>query len=950
MTPERWQQVETLFHRALERQSAEREAFLREQCGNDSDLRREVDRLLTRASEADRFLEQQPFDETTLTVQYPEAGISHKIGPYQVVSRLGAGGMGVVYRAHDSKLRRDVAIKILPSEFAHDPERLTRFRREAYALASLNHPNIAAIYGLEESGDSECLVMELVEGEVLHGPLLPAEALKIAEQLADALAAAHDKGIVHRDLKPSNIKITPEGRVKVLDFGLAKALGQEKNPDLTQPSASKPGATMLGRILGTPGYMSPEQARGAVVDQRTDIWAFGCVLYELLAGKRAFQGKTIEDTIGAVLASEPEWRALPSKVPARIKDLLRRCLQKDPNRRPSDIREARSVIERVSGRRNWWRYAAAAMLLLTAGAAASIALLRQPAPISDPSQWAQLTKFPDSVSQPAFSSDGRMVAFIHGPSTFFGPGQIYVKILPDGDPVELTHDSTEKLHPQFSPDGTRIAYGTYLDQRFAWDTWEVPVLGGEPRQMFTNATGLTWTAPGRLLFSEIKMGVHMGVVTADENRGHQRDVYLPMSDPRMAHRSYLSPDGKWVLLVEMDDDHLWEPCRVVPFDGSTPGYKVGPPNGGCTTGAWSPDGRWMYMTSNGVGENHIWRQRFPNGKPEQITFGPTEEEGVAIAPDGRSFITAVALANSELWLHDAAGERQVPIEGNPATPMFTPDGRKVVYRLAKEPPSEFSWFHDSGEVRIADLSSGRSEPVVRGVEAFSFDLSFDGKQVVLQTSSPSGQPQLWLAPLDHSAPPHQIPNVAGGFPRFLPDGEILFRQTAESTAVGTTGFMYRTKEDGSGMQKALEAPVLIPYGISPDGKWLQAWAPVQKSGFPAMQLFPLAGGTPIPIATATGFQWSRDGRYVSIMSLGGSLMPEGRGYIVPLPPGQMYPSIPAGGFSSEEQVARLPGAKRIDLAGADSSVPGGLVPGPSADTYLFYRNRVQRNLYRIPIR
>jgi serine/threonine protein kinase len=874
-----------------------------------------------------------------------------QLGPYQVLSPLGIGGMGEVYRAHDSKLGRDVAIKTLPATFARDSARLARFRREARALASLNHPNIGAIYGLEEAGGVECLVLELVEGETLCGPLPIAIALDRADQVAAALEAAHEKGIVHRDLKPANVKVTPKGSVKVLDFGLAKAIqGSEPARDLSQAGTVSAAHTMAGHILGTPGYMSPEQARGQEVDQRADIWAFGCLLYELLTGKRVFQGDTAQDTIAAVLEREPDWSALPPKASTKIRELLRRCLEKDPRNRLSHISEARRVIEQA--RRGWNRWAVAAVAAaLIAGVAVGAALWLRPSStsISDPSKWVQLTKFSDSVTQPALSPDGKMVAFIRGPSTFFGPGQVYVKILPDGDPVELTHDATAKLYPEFSPDGARIAYGTYLDREFAWDTWTVPVLGGDPQRMFKNATGLVWTSPGQLLFSEIKMGVHMGVVAADVNRIKQRDVYLPMSEPRMAHRSYLSPDRKWVLLVEMDDDHLWEPCRVVPFDGSSAGYKVGPPAGGCTAGAWTPDGKWMYLTSNASGANHIWRQRFPNGQPEQVTAGPTEEEGIAMAPDGRSFITAVALENTSLWLHDYKGEHQISLEGNGAQPKFTPDAKKLLYRIVKEPPSEWGFYRDAGEVRIADLATGRSEPAVRGLLAFDYDLSADGRQVVMQTEGADGKPQLWLAPLDHSGPPKRISGAEGGFPRFLPSGEILFRRTEGSTAFNSTGFMYRIRTDGTGVRKALEAAILIPWDVSPDGKWLSAWAPLHGDGPPAVQAFPLEGGSPVLVGISTGLVWSPDGRYVSVNSSAATVVPEGRAYIIPLPSGQSLPPIPAGGFNSEEQVARLPGAHKIDVSAAVSDVAGRVYPGPSPDVYVYYRGRAQRNLYRIPI-
>ena len=274
-----------------------------------------------------------------------------RIGPYQLQALLGAGGMGEVYRARDSKLDRDVAIKILPRAFISDPERLARFEREARMLASLNHPNIGAIYGFEEAGSLRGLVLELVDGETLadriqRGPIAVAESLSIARQIADALDAAHEKGIIHRDLKPANIKITPGGIVKVLDFGLAKAAaGDPVGSDLSQSPTVAIGGTSEGVILGTAPYMSPEQARGHAVDKATDIWAFGCVLYEMLTGRITFAGETVSDTIAAILERQPDWSRLPVSTPANIHHLLQRCLDKDPKRRRRDIREARVELD-----------------------------------------------------------------------------------------------------------------------------------------------------------------------------------------------------------------------------------------------------------------------------------------------------------------------------------------------------------------------------------------------------------------------------------------------------------------------------------------------------------------------------------------------------------------------------------------------------------------------------
>ena len=276
-----------------------------------------------------------------------------KLGPYEITAPLGAGGMGEVYRARDSRLARDVALKVLPEAFAADAQRMARFEREAKVLASLNHPGIASIYGLEESGSARSLVMELVEGPMLaeriaQGPIPMDDALPIARQICEGLEYAHERGIIHRDLKPANVKFTPEGSVKLLDFGLAKALEDESvaGDPSTSPTISRL-ATQAGVILGTAAYMSPEQARGRPADRRADIWAFGCLLYEMLTAKRAFGGENVSETLAAIMRDEPEWRALPQTVPPRIRDLLRRCLSKDPKQRLQAIGDARIAIEEV---------------------------------------------------------------------------------------------------------------------------------------------------------------------------------------------------------------------------------------------------------------------------------------------------------------------------------------------------------------------------------------------------------------------------------------------------------------------------------------------------------------------------------------------------------------------------------------------------------------------------
>ena len=354
--------VSDLYHRALECTGEERSAFLQEACGGDTALREELESLLRYEPHSSRFLEKPAAVVANNSPGGPDASqmIGRQFGPYRLVAPLGAGGMGEVYRARDTKLGRDVAIKILPSHFTADAERRSRFAREARLLATLNHPHIGAIYGLEETDGVTALVLELVEGPTLadrlaRGPLPIPEAIAIARQIAEALDSAHEKGIVHRDLKPANIVLqsvanasgVPSGaaRAKVLDFGLAKTMAFGAEGDLTQRASGTLDATAEGRILGTPAYMSPEQARGQAIDKRTDIWAFGCVLFEMLSGRRAFPGDTMSDTFVSILEREPDWTALPAATPGAVRTLLDRSMRKDPANRLHDIADARIELD-----------------------------------------------------------------------------------------------------------------------------------------------------------------------------------------------------------------------------------------------------------------------------------------------------------------------------------------------------------------------------------------------------------------------------------------------------------------------------------------------------------------------------------------------------------------------------------------------------------------------------
>jgi eukaryotic-like serine/threonine-protein kinase len=934
MDPERWRKIEEILHAALALEAHARRAFLDTVCGHDQELRRELESLLAQQQEAGCFLETRvPGTES------PPAAplVGRQVGPYQIHGLLGAGGMGEVYRAHDSKLGREVALKALPATFARDPERLARFRREARTLANLNHPNIGMIYGLEESDEAICLVLELVEGEPLQGPLPMAKALDYAGQIAEALQTAHEKGVIHRDLKPANVKVNPQGRVKVLDFGLAKAAWGDSQAPVSNAAPVLGTETLVGQIMGTPPYMSPEQAQGRPVDQRTDTWSFGCLLYELLTGKRAFPGEGVSDTIAAVLEREPDWSALPAKTPTRIRRLLRRCLEKDAGRRLPAIRAAREEIDKVQRGLSRWQAAAMAAAAVTILAAGATVYLRAPVHPASRSEWVQLTNFPDSVSQPALSADGRMLAFVRSPETFAVPGEIYVKTLPNGEPVQLTSDNLSKMSPAFSPDGTRIAYTVVTQQDYVWDTWVAPSARGAPRPWLTNASGLIWLDKQQLLFSVVEPDLHMGVVTADEGRRARRWVYMPASSRGMAHRSYPSPDRKWVLLVEMERAN-WLPCRLVPMDGSSAGHPVGPPEGACTFAAWSPDGKWMYLSSSAGGSYHIWRQRFPAGQPEPLTSGPTEEEGIAVAPDGRSLITSVGLRQSAVFVHASGGDRQVSREGYSFDPKFTPDGKRLCYRVLKGvlPQS------DPCELRIVDLDSGRDVPLlpslkVSGQIGLAYDISRDGKQVVAAALDGEGKARLWIADVDGQAAPRQIPNVAGDYVHFGAAGEVFFRAFE-----GRSPYVYRANLDGSQLRRMVDLPA-VPRSISPDGKWMVARVQTERA---STQIgFPLQGGKPTRIYTGSTWywHWSTDQTllYISVPDSGVATTAAGRTYVIPLTPGQALPSVPEGGFQQADDLARLPGVRIIDAFD--------VAAGPNRDVWAFSRANAQRNLYRIPL-
>jgi Tol biopolymer transport system component len=665
----------------------------------------------------------------------------------------------------------------------------------------------------------------------------------------------------------------------------------------------------------------------------------------MLSGHKAFEGTTELETLQMVIHGTP--KPLGDALPAKLSAVVEKALEKQPDDRYQSMREMLVDLRRAIRQsdiivpsaplvlpqkrtRMWMMTGGAAILIGIATVAGLFLNRRSTLPVAPVHQdYVQLTNFADSVVSPALSADGRMLAFIRGDSTFVGPGEIYVQILPNGEPVQLTHDEAQKMSPVFSPDGSRIAY-TVANESSDWSTWTIPSLGGTPRPLLTNAEGLTWipstASPSRVLFSELTgESIHMVVSTATESRLAPRRVYVPPVLNGMAHRSALSPDGRSVLVVEMVSG--WQPCRVVPYDGSSLGRIVGPGRAPCTYAAWSPDGQWVYVSANAENGFHIWRQKFPNGEPEQVTSGATEEEGLAFAPDGRSFVTSIGIDQNTIWIHDSQGDRQITSQGYGYQPRFSPDKTQLYYML-RAGASTQTWVR--GALWVRALKSETPERLFPDFLMQDYDISADGNHVVFTSADGS----IWVAPLDRSAAPHQLPDARSSRAVFGPDGDVFFVQDRT---------LYRTKPDGSGRQKAIDAPVLMLYAISPDGKWAAVWVGT------AVDVYPLHGGPPVelcPVCATVGadhrgitppvVSWSRNGKFF-FMHFAWTTRET---YAIPLHSGRMLPPLPKGGISAQE-VAAMPEARRISQLRAFSS------DDPSV--YAFMRQTPHRNIYRVPV-
>jgi eukaryotic-like serine/threonine-protein kinase len=771
--------------------------------------------------------------------------IGTKLAHFEITSHLGLGGMGDVYQATDAKLGRSVAIKFLPEAFSHDTERVARFQREARVLASLNHSNIAAIHGLEEIDSRHFLVMELVSGETLaerikRGAIPIEEALPIAKQIAEGLEEAHEKGIIHRDLKPANIKITPDGKVKVLDFGLAKAYERESSDASVSNSPTiSMAATNAGVILGTAAYMSPEQARGKAVTRATDIFAFGAVLYELLTGKQAFQGEDAGDILASVVKTEPDWSLLPHSTPPGIRTMLQRCMRKDPRQRLRDATGIRIEIEEALA--NPYTPAAAApaaalqrgiplrtvipaaVALLIFGVALGWIFRPAPRAASRNPLRVQIAlpsgdRLSDQNVSVALSAEGMRLAYI---GISGGVQQLYVRAL-DSLEARAISGTEGATNPFFSPDGQWIGFFSQGKMQKA------PVSGGAPAVICDAGAngGASWGPDGRIVFSPSGLGLSLvsaaggepkALTTPDQTKGEYSHRY-----------PQFMPDGKSILFTALNG-FGWDESRVevlqldtmerrvlirgghtgrflppgrllyyrggslmaVPFDparlevqGSTPVTLVdGVLQSSGTIGAAytiSATGTLAYISAPGGSRQFDRRLVWVSRQGEiQPLAAPVRAYGTSfdLSPDGQKIAVTIRSGTDELWIYDEPRGSLTRLSsdmGSSFSPVWSPDGRRVVYRSNKAGIWNLYW-------RAAD-GSGADEKLTQ--EKFSqvpWSWLPDGKTLAFWSFDATGS-DIWILPVDGDRKPQRF--MATRFneldPRFSPDGRWLAYTSDES--------------------------------------------------------------------------------------------------------------------------------------------------------------------------
>jgi serine/threonine protein kinase len=858
-----------------------------------------------------------------------------RLGTYEILSPLGAGGMGEVYRAKDSRLERMVALKVLPEEFFEDKERVARFEREAKLLAALNHPNIAGIFTFEEISGRHLLVMELVEGEGLDQKIAASrvpleESFSIGRQIAEALEAAHEKGIVHRDLKPANIKVSADGRVKVLDFGLAKFFEGDgtggSSPGVTHSPTLTARATAAGVILGTAAYMSPEQARGKTVDKRTDIWAFGCVLYEMLTGKRAFEGETVSDTLAAVLMKEPDWAALPQQTPVRIKDLLRRCLRREAKQRLHDIADARLELEESAAapfdstgaaglgsftfeektalpnptvasaattiRERGSKKLLVPWLLAAAFAAAAGTRARRaraPTPVHPPKALTASLLPPEGWSfdalagPPAFSPDGTLLAFVVRETG--GKSALGVRSL-DSAAAHIFPDTEGTRNPFWSPDGRSIGFSSQTSGLSV-----IPAAGGavEPIAPTGPGRGATWNRDGVILYSPSLLSSiyritltdrqRVAVTTLDEKRGesvHQWPQFLP--------------DGRHFLFVVQRVDPTTRRSEsevyVQALDSKEKKLLV---RAGSRT-IYAPPGYLLYAW-----DGNLMAQPFDAGSLSLTGDAFVVARHVQFLADGSAGIFSVSddgllayaeggtIGLAQLTIFDRTGKeiRTVAAQGNTWSPHLSPDGRRVAVEAIDR-------VSNNRDIWTFDVAGGETPARVTfdPGEDYTPVFSPDGTRIAF-SSFRKGTWSIFQKRLGGSEEEQLIVSSAAsaegaGQGRFIaPGSKFLTDWSRDGRLIAFNGSTAETSDDMWVLSVAdgKASPFLVTPAMerdtsfSPDGRWAAYLS--AESGRPEIYVraFPGPGGK-WQISTSGGIQprWRADGKELFYVAPGGWLM------------------------------------------------------------------------------
>ncbi len=806
-----------------------------------------------------------------------------RLGPYAVIAPIGAGGMGEVWRATDTKLQRDVAIKVLPAEVAGDAARLARFQREAQLLAALNHPNIAAIHGLEDADGQPFLVLELVPGEDLaerlkRGPLPVDEAVDVARQVAEALEEAHERGVVHRDLKPANVKVTTEGKVKVLDFGLAKAwtseLASGSAPDLSQSPTLAHTGTAAGMILGTAAYMSPEQARGKSVDKRSDVWAFGALLHEMLTGRPLFSGETVSDVLAAVLTREPDWAALPAATPASVRLLLRRCLERDPKRRLRDIGEARITLAAPADteRPETARATRPGWLVPVAVAAAAVAFaagyaLRRPKPVPpppvDPNTVArQLTFEPGLEAEPSFSPDGNYVAY-----TSNDQGSLDVVVMPiGGGPVRrLAATPADEAQPAWSPDGTQIAFTSARDrggrlsavnglsalspfvQGQGGDVFLAPAAGGPAVKLVERASYPAWSPDGQALVFQSDRSGHWDIWTVPAKGGEPRPL---TKDDDIDFQPSWSPDGRFLAYASVARQSQGQ-LKLVASDGSGTPRVVRVPAQAVLSPAWSPDGAWIYFAAGSTvtaSTTSLTRVSVPSAEAEtplvqRLTLGASADIDPDVAASGRRIAFGGVRYSADLWALDVAGGALRQLTSTSCLedyPGLSPDGRTLVF-----------YSDRTGEARLytLELDGGAWQPMTEGGATMP-RWSPDGRTVAYVRHERDALAIAIQAVGDLTVRKLvSLPRSEGGLqgPEWAPDGRSL--AFTLQPAQGPASIHVVNVADASRREVAAPGWNAMFVSWSPDGRWLAFQR--EKDGPRAIWVVAAEGGEARAISKST---------------------------------------------------------------------------------------------------